>query len=521
MLELDLKITKRSIVLPKIIRETYDKNIIFCLNNENDERRIFFNFVLMDFIKEEMIYIDTFSAENQKIIDNFDKDKKIKILKTPHSIIEVKKNKQFLCFTEEYHNDFFYFVDYEKQKFKFIFTSDFNLPEIWKIIAFSDTNFKENYNQDFFYTSVISKKENKKILSILKISLDLKKIEIIFLKEVSKNYSIPHTTKKIWNIVLLSHFYSKKLFNEKTWEEIWTIKLYHEVIKNLFLKYKREKDNLSKKETYALLRQINENSFERKNYNFFIENKPFIDSKINGIENLNFYLFIKKYLIINWYKNLFEYVQDSDLKIKVKKWEISIINLETKTLKKEETTFYDSAHFETDNKWNVFVSSHNFLKFDKQYYLWPAAIDKFSINQNGSLEYLNTFSNPKWCRFTSHRIFTYEGVDYLCTIWHPNRLFFVNAQTMEIFYYFDISQNLFWDLDWKEVIDFLNNENTHPWILAFEEKDWILILISSKSDEWIIFFDFKNRKIIKQLKYVNDSFFPRSFLNITHIEFLR
>ena len=67
-------------------------------------------------------------------------------------------------------------------------------------------------------------------------------------------------------------------------------------------------------------------------------------------------------------------------------------------------------------------------------FIGPAGIDKFLI-QGGELTNVGTFSNPTGYRFTTHRVFDYNGKSYLCTIGHPNRLVFVDTETMEMLFY--------------------------------------------------------------------------------------
>ncbi|MDD5213064.1 MAG: hypothetical protein PHG82_01445 [Candidatus Gracilibacteria bacterium] len=513
MLEIDLLIDKKIFDTTLI---NSNKSIVFFLFHKLDLRQLFLTFTIIDLAKKELIYINSFLPNNEKIVNEFDPNNKIKFIKQPHNIIELEKGKSFLCFTEGSYLEgcFFYYVDYCNKKLKIYFGEDFEFAEIGKIIDICPTNYKDPEDSSFFYFSAITEdKSGYKFNVLFKAKLDLAEINIIHYDKVDSGVTkVYHTTKKYNNLVLFSNFYDSKIYSQVLDEKIPLNELYLKVINELYIEYKKSNFTFSKDEFSLFLFSLNKNA-----YNYFSELVKFEDK-------LKFYFFIQKFLKSKGVGTIEEYIDEFSYKILPSNGFITTLNINTFEKNNYPTTYFDSAHFEIDEiDDDIFVSSHNFLRLENVYYLGNAAIDKFKII-NSKLEQDGTFTHSTGYRFTSHKVFTSNGKRYLCITGHPNRLFFVDAKTMNLEYFVDIGDNHFSGIE--NIKKHLNNNN-FPTNLAIEviDNNGTILLIPGEGD-YIILYSFEEKRIIDKIKYRNNEllsnnlFLKDYLLKTTHIQYL-
>ena len=140
--------------------------------------------------------------------------------------------------------------------------------------------------------------------------------------------------------------------------------------------------------------------------------------------------------------------------------------------------------------------------------------------ENGKLKKTGVFSDPSAFRFTTHKVFYYKGKSYLCAFGQPNRLFFIDADTLEILYHDDIEEDLL--SDQKDIRDYINNNYLEQITLKTIEVSpdgEILFLLSYN---YIYFYSFPERKIISKIAYQSaegiplDGFYKRT----THSNYL-
>lgn len=95
---------------------------------------------------------------------------------------------------------------------------------------------------------------------------------------------------------------------------------------------------------------------------------------------------------------------------------------------------YTPAHVEFDwNNQSVFyVSCHNMSKFKSSMVLHgPGMIVKYRY-ANGTIEQLGCFTDFKFNRITTHKLFYYNNKPFLAVTGYPNYLYIVNAETMTL-----------------------------------------------------------------------------------------
>lgn len=174
--------------------------------------------------------------------------------------------------------------------------------------------------------------------------------------------------------------------------------------------------------------------------------------------------------------------------------------------KKSENVFYQTtrcspAHFELNRRKDIiYISSHNFSYLDRLYFLGPAAIDAFGI-EGGLLKKMKTFSDGNAYRFTSHKVFSWKGEDYLCSFGQPNRLYVIHAGEMETLYHEDIGENYISGR--RDLTQYLNDN-----FLRHRDIEYKALLVSDSGgmclfadNSHVILYNLFQRRIEGKMKY--------------------
>lgn len=127
--------------------------------------------------------------------------------------------------------------------------------------------------------------------------------------------------------------------------------------------------------------------------------------------------------------------------IKVVPDKIYSYNIKIKELKYYDMDDPPSAHFEF-NEENVYVSSHNMYSYDGFYYfMGPAKITKWNIT-DGQLKKQNSFQNNEIFRCFAHKYIEFENKSYIVSLGHPNRIIYIDADTMELVWEYNINDDI-------------------------------------------------------------------------------
>lgn len=497
MLSIKHKTFITDINLPKELSFYFLNPIIFYLASRKDSRLLFISFVILDFNEKQLIYIKTFLPENVDIVEQDPDQRIMRIFNpryNPHRSLEIKKDESFLTFVET--GKYFYRVNRKTGLTQIFTTNDLSKIIGENIENISCTPCKEN---GFLYTTAVSTdRDVPKNLFFIKVDMNLEKYEVIH-KEENFLGSSPHVTKKFGEYIFCSEFSRERLnFNGQTGR---SLDLMNFVFRDLYEEFCTKKGLV-----------FSEGNF-LKNNSVSVENVKLEE---------NFTSFVKEKG-----KNLLEICQrNKKYNFTAEQGLISILDIKNKKLNYYKTSTCTPAHFEIDEESNnVYVSSHNFVFLDKHYYLGPSAIDKFSF-KDGELKKELSFSENSGYRFTTHKVFKYEGKTYICTFGYPTRLFFIDADTMQMVFYEDIEyQNVLPKED--DIVDFINsnpqmNNITIKAIEVSSDGRYLILL----SYNFIYFYDFKERKIFYKLRYLADVSLDK-YLNLkdfyhktTHFDFL-
>ena len=452
MIELNLKGYTSSIKLSDSVIQRFKKPIIFYMVNKNDVRPFFITFVIINFMKSEILYLFSYNQENIEIINAQPNNKKFSFDKNPHCALCINEGEDFLAFMDN--EEFFVYINYKTMIMKVYSMNDIVKNTDIKYKRISSTFYKDDSDKNFFYMSAV---DSSNLLHIFRVSLTLDNIEEI--DTFPSNPFPPHVLRKHKDFLLLSHEFKYSKF---------------ELQKNGKIVSQDELARIFLKHTLQLLysQQRESTSLQQDNIKL---------SKKNA-------------------KELFKIIKEN-YNIRCLPGSILALNLNTKEKVYYNTMGGSPAHFEIDLKDDViYTSSHNFLSSDTLgglVYIEPAVIDKFKMN-GSKLELVGTFSNPKGFRYTTHKIFYYNNKPYICVFGQPNRLMFIDATTMELMFYEDISEDeLTNQSDLSIYLNTRDNEFDLAAIEVSEDGECIIFV----GPDYIYFYNFPQKKLIKKIDY--------------------
>lgn len=504
MLELDTMTFSWPIKLEQEIFGKFNFPIIFYQMHKKDNRAFFPTFVIIDFEREVLTYIISYSREN---VSRVERDKNSELFKivsyscNPHCTIQEKKEESFFTFVEN--TRYFYHVNYKKNVVRIYTGEDLGISdEKERLVEFGSTLYKDDKDENFFYlTALIQNKATEvKSLNFYKVSLDLSKIDKIYSMQVSIGFA-PHVTRKFDNFLINSEFLRREFKNNATGEIFIGANLYLN-----YVYYDLYKQYCTQKRKVCL-----ESDFIEKNKilagNIKLEPGFFDFCQSRG-------------------KNFLEICQrDKKYAFSSMPGTIMLLNLKTREKFYYNTTYCSPAHFEIDEQTGtIYTSSHNFTVLDRMYFLGPAAIDRFVLS-DGGLKKTGTFMHPGAYRFTTHKLFYYQNNPYICSFGQPNRLFFINAKTMEVIYHDDIEDDVL--SSQTDILGFVNRVDLEPITLKTIEVSpdgQYLFLLSYK---YIYFYSFPDKRIVQRIEYhkdfmLNEEISLRDFYKrTTHADYLK
>lgn len=502
MLELSATTHRRKISLDPEIRSRFNHPIIFYLAHQYDSRAFFITFVILDFEKSELVFISSYYPENVEKTETHPEQRKFRLLHpafNPHCTLQINPDESFLTFVENGY--YFYHVNYKKNIIRVHTGKDLPCLEKDQITEFGSTFFRDDQDRNFFYLTAISadREKNEYLLNFYKSNFDFSSFEKIFTMP-SEMFNAPHVTRKFKKHLLNSEFLKRVHKNDRT-DKVYDNALDYMkfVYEDLYGEYCQKMNKAFDKNEFYSSNKIN---YGR------IELSPDF-SAFCAARGSNFLAICKK---------------NSRYSFSMLPGTVTSLNLEKKTLQSAQTTFCAPAHFEIDEKnGHVFTSSHNFVIFDKTYFVGPAAIDKFAV-KDGELEKRGTFTNEKAYRFTTHRVFRYKNKSYVCSFGQPNRLYFIDGDSMELLYFDDIGEDVLSNRE--DVCDFLNSEHLeNSAVLKTIEVSPDGAVLFLLGHDYVYFYSFPERKIISKLDYrsfeLDESLFLDQFYKrTTHTNFL-
>lgn len=503
MFELKTKQFEVSMPLKKEIKESFNKPIVFYMAHDDDELIFFLTFVIVDFKNEKLVYIVSYYPENIALLRSREDKENFRIRfpsENPHCSISTSDKKSFLTFTEGGRH--FTHTVPERNVIEVYTGRDIGFDGDEEVINFGSTFYKDDEDPDYFYMTAVaqSKKDRTRKLYFIKISLDLKRREIVYSRPTNKFYA-PHSTRRFGKYLLTSSFLFCQVENKVTGQVFENSTDYMRfVYRDLYKEYCQSNALIPSSEIMT-------------GESLFFEKKLMLDSGFNSF----FYSKGKNFLDICTKFAKYDFI--------ARQGKISTLNLDTKEITFFNTSFCTPAHFEVDKlSDDIFISAHNFLSFGRMYFLGPAAIDRFRPDENGNMRKIASFSHPTGFRFATHNVFAYQGKTYISTFGQPNRLFIIDADTMKLHHYHDIETDVLTDKE--DPLCYINTANlesiTIRTIEASDDGRYLFLL----SHDYIYIYDFRLKRIVSKIEYhpdisFGDDLWPSQFYKrTTHSNFI-
>lgn len=449
--------TTKNITLNPEIKKRFQNPLIFYLCRLDIMYLCIF--VIVDFQKEEIIYINTFSEENmKKLKENYDE---IEWSQTPHSSLAIQQEYEFINFPFNMYDKratTFRKINTVSESMNVYSSSDLPLVHANSPFENSDTSEKDG---EYFWISYTRK--DKRGSDYYRIKQDFSDAELVFSE--GNMVAPPHQIMRINNWVFSTGFYDRKykmngmvIENEQLKNHLLALQKIapNETINDLIFGYDPE------------IKQVG---------NFFAYN--YEDGKIYNIETVNAPSHIE----------------------------------------------YD----EVDN--SIFVLSNNITTLPGQlvFYLGPGYIEKFSlrkdmITKRETIVNNGIFSNEKGYRFTTHKFFRHKGNPYIATFGHPNRLFIIDGNTMNLWYYYDIDYDyLSNQTDCRKYLNDIHSKhifNPHRMTSLEVSDDGDFLIFINQED--ILFFDVSKKEITERVPYYKKEYQSQGFGQLTlHCDYLR
>lgn len=160
-----------------------------------------------------------------------------------------------------------------------------------------------------------------------------------------------------------------------------------------------------------------------------------------------------------------------------------------------------TAHFIKGKNQTFYSTAHNMTFYkDKFHFFGPAQLTKWNI-EDGEIIKENVFIDKHAYRCTTYIHFIFENKEYLVTLAYPNRLIFIDNDTMDIVHYHDIDDDLLTNInDVKKHVNYIHRSN-HP-----ADKYCLNDINISSDGKYVLYFekdrvnfyDFKNRKVVEE-----------------------
>jgi len=475
MIELQTRTYRRKIAIAPGIIDSFRSPIVFYLAHKDDAQSSFPLFVILDFSNSEIIYIVSYLPENIEIMKNHP-DRGLfqaPFLVNMHCSLQVTPGKEFLSFVD--YASYIFSVDYENNIMRLFSGKDLLCNERNNITYFGSTFYKDENDDAYFYFSACGVADGQSQLYMYRSRLDLTDIKTVAVISPYHGIIAPHMTRVHQRILLNSLFTTSEFVINATGQKFDLDGIMQYVYEDLFKDYCATKQLVYSHQIFEKNNTI-KNMVVRLDPEFsnFCKKigKKFVDLT-NSIEKYRFTALPGK---------------------------IFSVNIDTSAVDFYDTTMCSPAHFELfDSRGDVYVSCHNMAHFGAMHYLGPAVIDKFRVHE-GKMIKMGSFCNPRGFRFTSHRLFTYNGRQYICTIGYPNRLFFIEADTMKLLYHYDIDKDVLSSL--TDICTFLNTYYDYANIFySFEvSSENGIVLILGIQD--VYFYDFNDKRVIQKIPYL-------------------
>jgi hypothetical protein len=426
----------------KVYSRSFLSPVVFFFTDKGDPRSVFVAFAICDFHRGRLTYITSCSPANARQLDGLmtpSLERHFSVLprggfRQVHSVIETVPDESFLAFAfGSSPCGYFYHVDYKKKLLRLITADDFQeMSRSGPVESFGSTYAKDPEDPRYFYlTAKLAPCDGQPThrIAYYRVSLDLGSITHLFSRPCEPDRACPHATRKYGDYLLSSEFNETEYRLEKSGLSFKSDDSFHDHV---------VQDYWSRLGTGARARLIGSQilahpfAFARtlrrqKRANHGRLSDIAIDRCFRGRHpSLDF---------------IWACLGSEDYPFRIAPGVIRVLSLAARTEKARVVSDSAPAHFEIGKSGHVYLSCHNFCVWNRRrYFVKPAAIVKLRLAV-GTAEEEGVFQHPTGFRFTSHVMFQAGNREYICTLGQPNRLFLIDAESMELVAFKDLGPN--------------------------------------------------------------------------------
>lgn len=417
----------------KVYAHSFRSPVVFFLTDKGDPRSVFVAFALCDFHRGRLTYITTCCPANARQLDSLMTPSlehhlfvlSRKEFRQVHSVIETVPDESFLAFA--YGSSpcgYFYHVDYKKKLMRLITADDFQeMSRSGPVESFGSTYAKDPEDPRYFYfTAKLAPCDGQPShrIAYYRVSLDLGSVTHLFSRPCEPDRPCPHATRRCGDYLLSSEFSETGFRLEKSGRSFKSDASFHDhVVQDYWSRLgagarARAIGSQILAHPFAFARTLR----RQKRANHGRLSDIAIDRCFRGRHpSLDFILAC---------------LASEDYPFRIAPGVIRVLSLAERTENAREVCDSAPAHFEIGRTGNVYLSCHNFCLWNRRrYFVKPAAIVKLRI-ADGTAEEQGVFQHPTGFRFTSHVVFQTGNREFICTMGQPNRLFLIDAESMEL-----------------------------------------------------------------------------------------
>lgn len=483
MLELPISVFRKPLGVSDNVRARFERPIVFYLAQKRDPRKDLVCLVILDFERNEILYVDTYSEENRRALEEHPYQPRFEGHFSPHSIINVRDGKELLLFFELC--GAFYRIDIPKLKVQVLTEQDIpGLNHLENVTGLGTTLYEDEEAPGSFYFPALSEEADENVCRIYRIALDLSSpVEVGSIR--GKGVLMPHATRRLGKLLLNSGFdwtQFKNLTSGKVTETADTETLW-EIFSPIY-------------DEYCSVAGI---EYSKERFLKLLETAKHPPKTREELASANLYPKFQRHFVAT--HGNFEEVCSASGHFLVPQGRFNTVNIDNGEVKTYFTHTANCAHFEIDRaRREVFVSNHNFIRTPETIFFGPGSIEKYA-SDGEKLHYENAFSHPTSLRMTSHRLFTAGGKRLVATIGHPNRLFVIDAESMQPVHYEDIGRPILADA--PSALKYLNDNivasNADAIIPLEAGEDGMLLLIGR---EKLHFYDYLKREVVESIEFL-------------------
>jgi hypothetical protein len=424
----------------KVYGPSFKSPILFFLTDKGDPRGVLTAFALCDFARGRILYLMSCNPENGRRLQEGltpEMERRLPVLPRRgfiqvHSAIEIVPGESFYAFAfGSLPCSIFYQVDYRRKRMRVVTTEDFRaISGSDPVESFGCTFARDPQDPRHFYlTAKLAPTDDRPPrIAYYRVSMDLREAQHLFSRPCPPQAECPHATRRFGDDLLSSEFNEMEYQLIKSGEVFSSDIAFHDHVIHRYWSGLGWGDRVRALGRHVLVHPLALARDLRRRRRAKRGCVRLADVAIarcfrGGHPSGEF---------------VWACMASDDYRFRLAPGSIRVLSL----TRAAETAFKvhhsKPAHFEIGPSGHVYLSCHTFFVWGvRTYFIEPAAILKLRV-AGGTVEEKGAFRHPTGFRFTSHVVFQADGREWVCAMGQPNRLFLVDADTMELAAFCDI-----------------------------------------------------------------------------------